>query len=222
MRVATTIPLVLKLAGAPLDLGEFSGIAATWATDRHGERFAPGAFRESLEQWRARGALPPLLWAHDPAEPIGALIAAEETAAGLEVVGRLALGTGNGRRAYELLKTAPGALGMSVGFDPGEIDTSGSVPTYRRLDLAEVSLVAIPAQPGAVVHTVKAADRFPTRKDFEHAARNALGLSANEAKRLAAGGWGALARQEQDEATDQRAEALTAALTRISQVRIQR
>lgn len=210
--------LSLRFAGPEAE-GEFSGIAATHEIDRHGTRFAPGAFAASLAEWRARGALPPLLWAHDTNEPIGALLTAQETDAGLEVTGRLALGTANGRRAHELLKTGPGALGLSVGFIEVETDYSGPVPTYNEVDLVEVSLVATPSQAGAVVTQVRAVDRFTTRKDFEHAARHALGLSANEAKRLAAGGWAALARQELDD-PDHRATALAAALTRIANTRI--
>lgn len=219
MRKTHTIPLSVRFAGPEAE-GEFAGIAATLETDRHGTRFAPGAFAASLADWRRRGALPPLLWAHDPGEPIGALLTAQETDAGLEVTGRLALGTGNGRRAHELLKTGPGALGLSVGFIEVETDYSGPVPIFREVDWLELSLVATPSQAGAVVTQVRAADRFNTRKEFEHAARQALGLSANEAKRLAAGGWGALARQEQDDEPDQRATALAAALTRIANTRI--
>jgi len=219
MRKTHTIPLSVRFAGPEAE-GEFSGIAATLQTDRHGTRFAPGAFAASLAEWRARGALPPLLWNHDTNEPIGALLTAQETDAGLEVTGRLALGTGNGRRAHELLKTGPGALGLSVGFLEVVTDYSGPVPIFREVDWMELSLVATPSQAGAVVTAVRAADRFTTRKEFERTARNALGLSASEARRLAAGGWAALARQEQDGEPDERATALAAALNFIANARI--
>lgn len=219
MRTTHTFPLSLRFAGPEAE-GEFSGIAATHETDRHGTRFAPGAFAASLAAWRARGALPPLLWSHDTAEPIGVLVAAQETETGLEVRGRLALGTANGRRAHELLKTGSGALGLSVGFRPITTDDSGTVPIFHEVDLVEVSLVAVPSQAGAVVTQVRAADRFATRREFEHAARNALGLTASEAKRLAAAGWAALARQEPNDEPDERATALAAALTRIANTRI--
>lgn len=219
MRKTYTLPLSVRFAGPEAE-GEFSGIAATLQTDRHGTRFAPGAFAASLAEWRARGALPPLLWNHDTDEPIGALLSAQETETGLEVTGRLALGTANGRRAHELLKTGPGALGLSVGFIEVETDYSGPVPIFREVDWMELSLVATPSQAGAVVTQVRAADRFTTRKEFEHAARQALGLSANEAKRLAAGGWAALARNEPSDEPDPNATALAAALSRITNTRI--
>lgn len=220
MRTTThTFPLSLRFAGPEAE-GEFSGIAATLQTDRHGTRFARGAFAASLADWRARGAHPPVLWGHDAAEPIGVLVAAQETDAGLEVTGRLALGTANGRRAHELLKTGPGALGLSVGFRPITTDDTGTVPIFHEVDLLEVSLVATPSQAGAVVTQVRAADRFTTRREFEHAARHALELSASEAKRLAAGGWGALTRNEPNDEPDDRATALAAALDLISKTRI--
>lgn len=219
MRKTYTLPLSVRFAGPEAE-GEFSGIAATLQTDRHGTRFAPGAFAASLAAWRARGALPPLLWNHDTDEPIGVLVAAQETEVGLEITGRIALGTGNGRRAYELLKTGSGALGLSVGFRSISTDDTGTVPIFHEVDLVEVSLVATPSQPGAVITQVRAADRFTTRKEFEHAARNALELSCNEAKRLAAGGWAALTRNEPSDEPDERATALAAALTRIANARI--
>lgn len=218
MRLSSTLPLRIKLAG-PAATGEFAGIAATWVADRHGERFQRGAFADSLRDWKARGSLPPLLWGHDPSEPLGALIAAEETDVGLEIVGRIALGTGTGRRAHELLKTAPGALALSVGFDSDHPDMQDGIPTFTRVDWAELSLVPIPAQHGAIVTQVKAAERFQSRKDFEHAARHALNLSANEAKRLAAGGWSALTRHEPESEPDNNAAAIVAALSRIATAR---
>lgn len=208
MRLTATLPLCLKLAGSPTQ-GEFAGIAATWQIDRHGEQFARGAFAKSLASWGQRGGLPPLLWQHDTSEPIGALTSAKETAAGLEVTGRIVLTTPNGRRAHELLSAGGGALGLSVGFQTLEYDTGGVIPTHKEVDWVELSLVSVPAQPGAVVTDVKSA--FPDRKTFEHAARNALGLSREQAKRLAAGGFAAMVRDDPE--TDPQ---LTEALRRFA------
>lgn len=218
MRTSAALPLHIKLAG-PATAGEFSGVGATWVVDRHGERFMRGAFAESIAAWRERGALPPLLWQHDQHEPIGALIAVEETERGLEIVGRLALSTEYGRRAHELLLTAPGALSLSVGFVPGDyLDQPGPL-THSRVDWAELSLVSVPSQAGAVVTSVKTADRFPDRRTFEHEARHALRLSARQAKALAAGGWSALVRHEPEQ-DDPNAQAINAALSRIANTRI--
>lgn len=221
MRIDCAAPLVIKRLAPPTAEGEFAGIAATWALDRQGDRFARGAFADSLQRWRERGAMPPLLFNHDQREPIGAVVEAEEADDGLRVVARLALATGNGRRVHELLKAGSGALALSVGVLVEDADDlpDGS-RLIRRADWLELSAVSIPAQPGAVVGDVKAA--FPDRKAFEHAARQGLGLSANQAKRLAAGGWAALARDEQAEPEQDQSAALVAAITRIANVRTTR
>jgi HK97 family phage prohead protease len=199
MRLSATAPLKFKFA-APDAAGEFSGIAATWDIDRVADRFQRGCFSNTLKSWRDRKALPPLLWGHIQTEPIGALVDAQETERGLEVVGRLALSTPNGKRAHDLLKTGSGALGLSVGFSvlDEDFDAAQGVNLIRDVDWMELSLTPTPCQPGAVVETVKTL--YPTRKDFERSVRNALGLSAGQAKRLAAGGWGALARDEEERA----------------------
>lgn len=199
MRLSATNPLKIKFA-APDAAGEFSGIAATWDIDRAADRFERGCFSNTLKSWRDRNALPPLLWGHIQTEPIGALVDAQETARGLEVIGRLALSTPNGKRAHDLLKTGAGALGLSVGFSAlvEDMDADQGVNVIRDVDWVELSLTPTPCQPGAVVETVKTL--YPTRKDFERSVRNALGLSAGQAKRLAAGGWGALARDEEERA----------------------
>lgn len=213
MQITTAgAPLVLKFV-APSAEGEFVGIAATLKTDRQGDRFAPGAFADTLASWAARDALPPLLWGHDPRDPIGALLDARETERGLEIVGRLALGTANGARAYELLKTGSGALALSVGVYAIEAEPQEDARLIRRADWVELSLVAVPAQPGAVVTEAKGV--FPDRKTFEHAARNGLGLSASQAKRLAAEGWSGLSRNEPVTEPDANHAALEAALHRI-------
>jgi HK97 family phage prohead protease len=209
VRTTESNPAYIKLA--PSSSGEFTGIAATWDTDRDGERFSRGDFAETLTSWRKRGALPPLLWQHDRNEPVGVLIAAAETEIGLEITGRIALSTNNGKRAYELLKTGPGALSLSVGFRAKK----SADGLFQSVDWMELSLVSMPAQPGAVITNVKQA--FPDRKSFEHAARNALNLSASQAKRLAAGGWSALTRQEEE--ADETNRVITDALTRIANTR---
>lgn len=196
-------PLILKLfdsgrTSTPGTVsGEFSGLAATWEIDRGQDRFEPGAFRKSLDRWRERGTLPPLLWSHDHRDPAGAVLTAEETDEGLEVSGRLATTTDTGRKAYELMRTGPGALALSVSIIALDAYEEDGVRVITEADWIELSLTPVPMQAGAVVRDVKTL--FPDRKTFEHAVRNALGLSASQAKCLAAGGWARLSRQETDQ-----------------------
>lgn len=177
--------------------GEFSGLAATWEVDRGQDRFVPGAFQKSIERWESRGTLPPLLWSHDHRDPVGAVLTAEETDEGLEVSGRIATSTDTGRKAYDLMRTGAGALALSVSIIPVKSHDEDGVRVITEADWIELSLTPVPMQAGAVVRDVKAL--FPDRKTFEHAVRNALGLSASQAKCLAAGGWARLSRQETDQ-----------------------
>lgn len=118
---------------------------------------------------------------------MGALTKMQETASGLEIEARLALATEGGREAYELAKA--GALAFSIGALIQDSDDTGDGRLLKAADLLEVSLVTVPAQAGATIHTVKA---FDSRKEFETALRDKLGLSRTQAKRLAAGGFRAM------------------------------
>lgn len=181
-------PLHLKRAGPQ---GTFTALASTYQLDRQGDRVLPGAFRRTLERLAASGGRIPLLWNHDQRDPIGAIADARETADGLEVDGQLALALPRASEAQALLEA--GALSCSIGFSiaPGGADISGPVRLISDIDLHEISLVAVPANAGAVVRDVKAL--YPTPRDLERALREALHLSGREAKRLVAGGWQAMA-----------------------------
>jgi phage head maturation protease len=62
---------VLKITSVALTKaqgeGEFVGYAATFdqEPDAQADVIAPGAFTQSIEDWKAREAWPPLLWNHD-------------------------------------------------------------------------------------------------------------------------------------------------------------
>ena len=85
--------------------GVFSGYASLFGTvDSQGDLVEKGAFRPSLEAWRAKGRRPAMLWQHDHAEPIGLWTGIEEDATGLRVEGRLLLSVRSGAEAYEHIK----------------------------------------------------------------------------------------------------------------------
>jgi uncharacterized protein len=185
-----------ELKRAAVEEGTFRGLASTWQVDRHGDVIERGAFAKSLAAWASRGARVPILWQHDQAEPIGALRNAAETDEGLEVEGELVLALSNAKRAHALARS--GALGMSIGFTipTGGTETRSGVRFIREIDLAEVSLVSVPANPGAVVREVKSARDCNTIREYEQLVREALGLSARDAKTVAAKSWPALHRDD--------------------------
>ncbi|CAM5450350.1 MULTISPECIES: HK97 family phage prohead protease [Rhodanobacter] len=184
--------LELKLAADPAAAGSFTGFASTTDLDRSSDVVEPGAWAQTLAVWKQRGGRVPLLYRHD--EPIGAITTATATGRGLEVAGQIAIATPTGAIAYELAKV--GGLSLSIGFviPAGGATVVGNVRHIHAIDLYEISLVPIADNPAAVVSSVKSAKDCKTIREFEHLAREALGLSARGAKQLAAVGWPVLYR----------------------------
>lgn len=148
------------------DTGEFEGYASTWDEDQMGDRIMPGAFKRTLNSWSAKGRPIPVLWQHHADEPIGATMEIDEDERGLRVKGRLLMGIGRAREAYEAAK-AKILGGLSIGFsipkDGADWSDDGS-RTIREIKLFEYSLVTFPANEGAVVTGVKGDD--PTLREI--------------------------------------------------------
>ena len=146
---------------APNDAGEFAGYAVIWGDrNAHNEIVQRGAFRQSLEQHRADGTKPVMLWAHDPSEIIGVWTEIREDEKGLFVRGRLITSTARGREAYDLLKA--GALnGLSIGFrvlKGGETRQAG-VRILTGIDVREISLVGMPSAGRARITSIRSHGR---------------------------------------------------------------
>lgn len=199
-----------KLSGTEA-AGTFRGYASTFggAPDSYGDIIAPGAFAESVAAFKAEDRTPALLWAHDSSEPIGKWLSLEEDRHGLAVAGKLTLATQRGAEAHALMKD--GALALSIGFRiaPGGSSYEGSNRILKKVELFEISAVAMPANPAAKVTGVKSAafGRPQNVRDFEAALRDACGFSVREAKRIASVGWPALVRR--DDASDELQEIAT-------------
>ena len=85
--------------------GAISGYGAIWdKRDAYGDALRPGAFARSLQAHRAAGTRPMMLWAHDPAHPVGVWTDVREDATGLRVEGRLVLDATAGRDAHAMLQ----------------------------------------------------------------------------------------------------------------------
>ena len=122
------------------EAGEIEGYGSTfWNVDSGGDRVASGAFAASI-----KAKMPRMLWQHDPDKPIGKWVSAEEDNNGLRVKGRLALGTDQGRNAYELVKE--GVLdSLSIGYRTIKSFNEGNIRALKELDLWEVWLVTFPS-----------------------------------------------------------------------------
>ena len=175
-------PLQVKLA--PGAAGEITGYASVFGppADRHGDIIAPGAFAKSL----AAGNAPLMLWAHDQTEVIGVWTSLREDGMGLAVKGKLILETRRGAEAYALLQA--GALdGLSIGYRAIAADPlADGGRLLKELDLAEISLVAIPSASRARVTSVKSGEITP--RVLETILRDA-GVPKKMAASVIASGW---------------------------------
>lgn len=134
------------------DAGEFSGYASVFdVVDLQGERVKGSAFKRTLDH---SGGRIPILWNHDPAEPIGVSTSMREDSHGLHIDGKLNLETQRGREAHSLLKQ--GALkGLSIGYDVVKDTIMDGVRDLVELKLWETSIVTFPANVQAGVSTIK-------------------------------------------------------------------
>nr|BDD44153.1 primosome assembly protein PriA [bacterium] len=191
--------------------GTFSGYGSVFGVrDAYNESVEKGAFLESLEKHKARGTMPALLWQHDHREPIGVWEKMEEDDHGLYVEGRLLVDDDPlARRARAHLK-AGSVSGLSIGFVPknDEWDDEEKILRVTAVDLWETSIVTFPANSDARVQQVRAMDYIKNVREFEAVLRDELGFSARQAKRLASGGWPAVADRD---GRDDEAKAIEAA-----------
>lgn len=139
-----------------LEGGSFTGIAAAYGNeDLVGDVLAPGAFKQSIQQ---QGNGFPLLFAHDQGQPLGVGKICD-SAAGLLIDGQLVMADPNAQRVHAHLK-AGSIKGLSIGYQvpPGKsVEQADGSRLLREIRLFEVSLVAVPANPLAVVTGVKSA-----------------------------------------------------------------
>lgn len=180
-----SLPLECKASGSA---GILEGYASTFGppADAFGDVIRQGAFKKSLNEHQAAQSRPALLWAHDMKEPIGKFLEIAEDDHGLHVRGKLTLTVPRAADAFELARD--GALAFSIGFGIVRKSQEGPSRVLEEVKLAEVSLVAAPANPKARITHVKSLLDVDSIRDYELFLRD-FGLSHREAKRLSIGGW---------------------------------
>jgi len=173
----------LELKSMAVD-GAFAGYASVFGNmDSQKDIVLKGAFKSSIA---AKSGIK-LLWQHQPDEPIGVINKMAEDEYGLYMEGQLLLDVQKAREAYSLLKS--GAInGLSIGYMPTDYSTDyeSGVRFLKQVELWEVSLVTFPANPQAVVSSLKSAPA--TIREFEDFLRDA-GYSRKEAKAIALRGF---------------------------------
>ena len=188
--------LLFKSVGIPLEVKEITdkfihieGLASTFGTiDRVGDIIAKGAFSETLTK-----RMPKFLFQHDMDEVLGVIDQASEVEEGLFIKARMPKELPIAQKVLPLLQM--GALSdFSIGFNVLDSDTTpDGNRTIKEIDLWEISIVTIPANPDAKITGVKKldidekivdaemAESINTRKEFEQLLKN-TGMFTRKAK----------------------------------------
>lgn len=166
--------------------GVFEGYGSVFGNvDSYKEIVAPGAFAESLMQWKEVGRLPPVLWQHRSGEPIGPFVSMAEDGVGLRVKGQLLVNDVQRAKEARALMQAKAVNGLSIGFITRDdsYDKVTGIRTLKKVDLWEVSVVTFPANPAAQISSVKSAiDGIKSLAEAEDFLRDVGRLTNTQAK----------------------------------------
>lgn len=190
-------------AGEP---GTFEGYGSVFGVlDCYNDIVAPGAFTDSLAATAAAGRTVPVLWQHKMSSPIGVYTSLEQDQIGLKVAGKLAVpDVQKANEALALMKM--GAItDMSIGYytRAASMDEKTGINTLTKLDLVEVSLVTLGANPSAQISAVKSrieSGDFLTFREFEELLRE-QGFSRSAAADIADRGYKSYAARESADKT---------------------
>jgi HK97 family phage prohead protease len=149
-------PLLSVSRLALADDGGVEGYASLFGeVDAARDMVMPGAFTQTLKQRGLRKI--PMLFQHDPSEPVGVWLELREDFRGLKARGRLIPDVARARELLALMRA--GAVdGLSIGYRTvrGQIDPKSRVRRLYQVDLWEISVVLFPLLNGARVSAVKA------------------------------------------------------------------
>jgi HK97 family phage prohead protease len=179
----------------------FEGFASTFNNmDYDMDVILPGAFKNSLNSLKRKKEQLPILWQHDRKEPIGIFqhdrkepigifSEIEENDEGLFVTGQMPWSDSFVKtRVIPQIKVGS-IKSMSIGFSviDYEIDEHNNYIIYylKELDLREISLVTMPANPKAIITDLKAED-FKTKdeRSLEKILTKGVKCSNNVAKTI--------------------------------------
>lgn len=196
----------IKASGDDAEAGTFEGYGNVFnVLDSYNEIVAPGAFTQTLEALSAAGRTVPVLWQHQMSSPIGVYTSLSQDSVGLKVAGRLAVpDVQQANEALALMKMKA-ITDMSIGYyvRDSSYDEKTGIVTLKQLDLVEVSLVTLGANPAAQISAVKSrieAGDFLTVREFEELLRE-QGFSKAAAAHIAERGYKSLAPSEKGDKT---------------------
>jgi uncharacterized protein len=151
MRTTERTTYELKLDAPPDDEGRFSGYAAVFGNvDKGNDVIEPGAFTKSIRE----APTVPILWQHDPDQPLGISTYMVQDGKGLKVEGQLAMEVQRAREVHALMKM--GAIkGLSIGYNTIKRTFKGQVRHLQEVALGEFSPVVFPMNDQASIRSVK-------------------------------------------------------------------
>lgn len=121
------------------------GYASTKHIDRVNDVVLPEAFKDTLKSFLAGSC--PLLFNHNPNEPVGKIVAATIDDTGLYVKAEIGKGYGKADDVWAMIKD--GVLkAFSIGFIPLEMEPdekNAEINYIKKLELLEISIVSVPA-----------------------------------------------------------------------------
>ena len=142
-----TFPFEIK---ALTEKGAFEGYAAIFGKiDALNEIIERGAFIKTLKENKQY----PLLWYHNPQDPIG-VAEVEEDEKGLKIIGQLNLDVQSAREKYALMKQKA-IRGLSFGFKTIKDKMDGAIRKLKEINLYEISPVTFGAHPEALISSIK-------------------------------------------------------------------
>jgi len=173
--------------------GTFTGYGSVFGVvDLDLDIVMPGAFKNTLKEWKRRKLLPPVVWQHDFRNPIGPHLDMSEDDKGLALKGLLLVDDVPKAREARALMKHKAVNGLSIGFitrnsKQGKDKDGRPVRMITETDLLEVSVVTMASNRDAKVLDVKGTpftvddiDKLSTPKEFEEILREA-GFSRNAA-----------------------------------------
>ena len=166
----TSTPITRPTASIDAD-GTVEGYASLFGEiDQARDMVMPGAFAKTLASRGVRRI--PMLFQHDPAEPIGVWLELREDWRGLYARGRLIPDVQRAREVLAMVKA--GAIdGLSIGYRTvrGRTDAKSGVRRLYEVDLWEISVVTFPMLSEARVSAVKGRGRDALAATIRQAAR---------------------------------------------------
>ena len=180
--------------------GTFEGYGSTFNNiDLDDDVIQKGAFLDSI---KGLDYQIPLFYGHQyDSENILGLAEVKEDERGLFVKGQIYLEDSKSKKIYNLMKNRV-LKSMSIGFltkeHSYESRETKSVRVIKKAELKEVSIVPFPANPKALISSVKSREGISSIRDFEDFLRDS-GFTRKEACLIASKGFKALNQSDSEE-----------------------